>query len=156
MKFDFSVFDNDFFSFDEPIACGRRVEPRDVEAFFRKRRRFDVSLGDLNNVYEHDPSTCLGFMLPRAFAFFLPVFMKISIIDYERADVIPDAVVYRLCDMAKDRADDNLSAVLSSYTHEQLEMVLNFLLEMSRTEWRHHNPDLAFEAATLLREKFLI
>ncbi|WP_152978387.1 DUF6714 family protein [Burkholderia multivorans] len=156
MKIDFSVFENDFFSSDEPIACGGRVEPRAVEAFFRGRRRFDVTLGDLNNVYEHDPSACLGFMLPRAFAFFLPVFMKISIIDYEEADVISDAVVRRMYDMAKDRADDNLSAVLSSYTREQLETILNFLLEMSRIEWRHHNPDLASEAATLLREKFLL
>ncbi|MCO8592615.1 DUF6714 family protein [Burkholderia multivorans] len=156
MKIDFSVFENDFFSSDEPIACGGRVEPRAVEAFFRGRRRFDVTLGDLNNVYEHDPSACLGFMLPRAFAFFLPVFMKISIIDYEEADVISDAVVRRMYDMAKDRADDNLSAVLSSYTREQLETILNFLLEMSRIEWRRHNPDLASEAATLLREKFLL
>ncbi|MBU9387923.1 DUF6714 family protein [Burkholderia multivorans] len=156
MKIDFSVFDNHFFPSDEPIGYGGGIEPRDVEDFFRRRRRFDVTLGDLNNVYEHDPSACLGFMLPRAFAFFLPAFMKISILDYEEADVISDTVVYRLCDMAKGRADDNPSAVLSSYTHEQLEVIPNFLLEMSRIEWRHHNPDLASEAATLLREKFLI
>ncbi|MBU9150546.1 hypothetical protein LGN04_07965 [Burkholderia multivorans] len=154
MKIDFSVFDNNFFYFDEPIACGGRVEPRDVEAFFRGRRRFDVSLDDLNNVYEHDPSACLGFMLPRAFAFFLPAFMKISILHYEQAGVISDTVVYRLCDMAKGRANDNLSAVLSSYTLEQLELIPNFLLEMSRVEWRYHNPDLASEASALLREKF--
>ncbi|KVC37311.1 hypothetical protein WS55_28665 [Burkholderia pseudomultivorans] len=84
------------------------------------------------------------------------MFMKISIIDYEEADVISDAVVRRMYDMAKDRADDNLSTVLSSYTREQLEVIPNFLLEMSRIEWRHQNPDLASEAATLLREKFLI
>ncbi|AIO35141.1 hypothetical protein DM39_5018 [Burkholderia cenocepacia] len=82
--------------------------------------------------------------------------MKISILDYEEADVISDTVVYRLCDMAKGRADDNLSAVFSSYTHEQLELIPNFLLEMSRIEWRHYSPDLASEAATLLREKFFI
>ncbi len=52
--------------------------------------------------------------------------MQISILDYEEADVISDTVVYRLCDMAKGRADDNLAAVLSSYTHEQLEVIPNF------------------------------
>ncbi|MBF5008010.1 DUF6714 family protein [Burkholderia pseudomultivorans] len=156
MKIDLSVFDNHFFPSGEPIGYGGGIEPRDVEDFFRRRRRFDVTLSDLKNVYEHDPSACLGFMLPRAFAFFLPAFMKISILDYEEADVISDTVVYRLCDMAKGRADDNLSAVLSSYTHEQLELIPNFLLEMSRIEWRHYSPDLASEAATLLREKFFI
>lgn len=154
MKIDFSVFDNSFFSADEPIGCGGGIEARDVEDFFRWRRRFDVSLGDLNNVYEHDPSACLGFMLPRAFAFFLPTFMKISIIDYDEADVIPDTVVYRLCDMAKGCADDNLSAILSNYTREQLDLILNFLREMSRVEWRLHKHDLAAETARLLREKF--
>ncbi|MBU9283679.1 hypothetical protein KTD27_26590 [Burkholderia multivorans] len=70
MKIDFSVFDNHFFPSGEPIGYGGGIEPRDVEGFFRRRRRFDVTLSDLNNVYEHDPSACLGFMLPRAFAFF--------------------------------------------------------------------------------------
>ncbi|WP_423393392.1 DUF6714 family protein [Burkholderia sp. LMG 21824] len=154
MKIDFSVFDNVIFPIDEPIGYGGGIEAQDVEAFFRGRRRFDVSLRDLDNVYEHDPSACLGFMLPKAFAFFLPIFMKISIVDYDDADVIPDTVVYRMCDMAKGRADDNLSAILSSYTREQLGLVLDFLGEMSRIEWRHHNLDLASEAARLLREKF--
>lgn len=154
MKIDFSVFDDVSFPVGEPIGAGGGIEARDVEVFFRGRRRFDVSLSDLNNVYEHDPSACLGFMLPRAFAFFLPLFMKISIVDYDEADVIPDTVVYRLCDMAKGRADDNLSAVLLSYTREQLDLVLDFLSEMSRVEWQQHEPDLAAEAARLLREKF--
>lgn len=143
-----------FFSFHEPISGGKRVEPRDIEAFFRRRRRFETSLNELENVYEHDPSAILGFMLPRAFAFFLPLFMKISIVDYDEANVIPDTVVSRLSDMANGRADDNLSAILSSYTHEQLELILVFLSEMSRVEWRQYDPDLAAEALCLLRERF--
>lgn len=53
-------------------------------------------------------------------------------------------------------AQDLVNGLMSSYTCEQLELIPNFLLEMSRIEWRHHNPDLASEAATLFREKFLI
>ncbi|WP_163012884.1 DUF6714 family protein [Burkholderia stabilis] len=154
MKIDFSVFDNSFFPAGESIGCEGGIEARDVEDFFRGRRRFDVSLSDLDNVYEHDPSACLGFMLPMAFAFFLPLFMKISIVDYDKSDVIPDAVVYRLCDMAKGRAGENLLAILSSYTCEQLDLILDFLDEMSRIEWQLHEHDLAAEAARLLREKF--
>lgn len=53
-------------------------------------------------------------------------------------------------------AQDLVNGLMSSYTCEQLELIPNFLLEMSGIEWRHHNPDLASEAATLFREKFLI
>ncbi|MGN6086108.1 DUF6714 family protein [Trinickia sp.] len=154
MIIDFSVFSNVKFPANEAISTGGGIESRGVETFFRDRARFDVTLRELNEDYPHDPSACLGFMLPAAFAFFLPLFMKISIVDFDDADVISDTVVYRLRDMGMGKAEDNLRSIMHSYTHAQMQVVLDFLSEMSEIEWKFHNPDVALIAHGCLRDKF--
>ena len=154
MMIDFSIFPNVIFPINEPISSGAGIESRAVENFFRGRARFEISLKDLNESYKHDPSACLGFMLPSAFAFFLPLFMRISVLDFDEADVISDTVVYRLRDMGVGRAEENLNSVLLNYTKDQLNVILDFLSEMSRIEWQYHDPNLALEAYQLLSERF--
>jgi len=56
--------------------------------------------------------------------------------------------------MATGGENDWLNEVLMAYSKDQRDIIIDFLDEMSRTEWRYHAPDLAFEAARLLREKF--
>ncbi|KVM59380.1 hypothetical protein WJ58_09230 [Burkholderia ubonensis] len=104
--------------------------------------------------YECDESACLTFMEPEAFAFFLPLFIKLAIFDCNDADNIPDSLVYKLHRMATGGADSWLEEILKTYSRSQRDVIVEFLDEMSRIEWTYQDPDLAAEAAKLLREKF--
>lgn len=154
MSLDFSMFINDFFPNEKPITNRSGIESCAVDDFFRGKRRFDITIKELRDDYECDESACLTSMEPEAFSFFLPLFMKIAIRDYDEADNIPDSIVYKLHRMATGGANDWLVEVLKMYSKDQRGTVIDFLDEMSRIEWRHHNPDLASEAARLLRERF--
>lgn len=154
MSLDFSMFLNDFFPKGKPITNRSGIESCSVDDFFRGKRRFDITIKELREDYESDASACLTFMQPEAFSFFLPLFMKIAIHDYDEANNIPDSLVYKLHRMATGGANDWLDEILKMYSKDQRNTIIDFLDEMSRIEWRYHNPDLASEAARLLREKF--
>jgi hypothetical protein len=47
-------------------------------------------------------------MLPDAFAFFLPAFMRIALNDFETSDAIPDSVIFDLLGLAEGRNQDRL------------------------------------------------
>lgn len=154
MEHHFSLFPDDIFPVEKAITNIDGIEARAVDQFFRGRRRFATTLEELRDNYECDESACLGFMEPEAFAFFLPLFMKLAACEYDASSNIPDSVVYKLHRIAAGDADDWLAAILATYSTEQLGVIVEFLEEMSRVEWHHHDPDLAAETAMLLRERF--
>ncbi|MGS0892894.1 DUF6714 family protein [Burkholderia stagnalis] len=154
MNFDFSLFPNMPFPKGQSITNRSGIESCAVDDFFRGKKRFDITLKELREDYECDESSCLTFMEPEAFAFFLPLFMKIATHDYDEADNIPDSLVYKLHRMATGGAKDWLREILKTYSKDQRDSIVDFLDEMSRIEWRHQNPDLAADAALLLREIF--
>ncbi|CAB3772781.1 hypothetical protein B7G54_37460 [Burkholderia puraquae] len=154
MSLDFSTFPNDSFPKGESITDRSGIESCAVDDFFRGKKRFEVTLKELREDYECDESACLTFMKPKAFAFFLPLFMKIATLEYDEADNIPDSLVYKLHRMATGGASDWLDEISKTYTKNQRDSIIDFLDEMSRIEWRHQDPDLAADAASLLREIF--
>jgi hypothetical protein len=56
--------------------------------------------------------------------------------------------------MATGGASDWLDEISKTYAKAQRNCIIDFLDEMSRIEWRHQDPDLAADAASLLREIF--
>ncbi|MDR5884069.1 DUF6714 family protein [Caballeronia sp. LZ032] len=154
MTLNFSLFSNISFPENKPITNRSSIESRAVDDFFRGRKRFATSLKELREDYECDESACLNFMEAEAFAFFLPLFMKLVICDYRESENIPDSLVYKLHRVASDGADDWLNAILKTYSTSQRDVVVRFLDEMSQIEWQYQNPNLAAEAAELLRKKF--
>lgn len=154
MSLDFSIFGNDFFQNEKPITDRSGIESCAVDDFFRGRRRFDITVKELREGYECDESACLAFMEPEAFSFFLPLFMKMAICYYDESENIPDSVVYKLHRMATGGANDWLDEIMKVYSKNQRHIIIEFLDEMSRIKWRHHVPDLASEAASLLRKNF--
>ncbi|AYZ66762.1 hypothetical protein EGY31_26820 [Burkholderia multivorans] len=149
----FSLFQNDTFSMEKAVTNRNGIEARAVDDFFRGRRKFETSLAELREDYECDESACLSFMEPEAFAFFLPLFMKLAACSYDESGNIPDSLVYKLHRMATGGADHLLHTISTTYSKSQCDVVVKFLDEMSRIEWQHQSPDLAAEAARLLREK---
>lgn len=154
MSLDFSLFPNDPFPNGEPITNRSGIESCAVDDFFRGRKRFDRTLKEMRENYACDESACLAFMEPRAFAFFLPLFMKIATHEYDQADNIPDSLVYKLHRMATGDANDWLEEILKAYSKDQRDSIIDFLDEMSRIEWRYQDPDLAADTARLLRKVF--
>ncbi|QRR08577.1 hypothetical protein FPJ27_19655 [Burkholderia sp. MS455] len=154
MSFYSSLFPNAPFPKGKSITDRSGIESCAVDDFFRGKKRFDITLKELRKGYEYDESACLTFMEPEAFAFFLPLFMKIATRDYDEADNIPDSLVYKPHRMTTSGAKDWLSEILKTYSKDQRDSIVDFLDEMSRIEWRHQNPDLAADAARLLREIF--
>lgn len=67
---------------------GYHLECNQVKEKFRGRHWRSLSLKDLE--FEADS---LAFFTPEAFRFFLPAYMKVSLLDYGNADIIPMSVL---------------------------------------------------------------
>ncbi|KVS58225.1 DUF6714 family protein [Burkholderia cepacia] len=154
MEHHFSLFPDDIFPVENAVTNKGSIEARAVNRLFSGRRRFATTLEELRDNYECDESACLGFMEPEAFAFFLSSFMKLAACEYDASNNIPDSVVHTLHRIAAGDADDWLDAILATYSTEQLDVIVEFLEEMSRVKWHRHDPDLAAETAILLRKRF--
>lgn len=141
---DFSVFPAK--KYLQAVTLGNSLEAIYVEKFFYGRSQDEITFEQLKLNYNHDSSACLSFMLPEAFAFFLPAYMRIALEDYDKSDAIPDGVIYDLLEIAKGNDQERLSAILSSYSRVQLKAVATFLHEMSKKYWHLYPSDDAKKA----------
>jgi hypothetical protein len=64
------------------------LECKRIKEKFNGTHWRDLSIADLQG-----QSAALSFFSPDAFRFFLPAFLRVSILDYQRSDVIPDSIV---------------------------------------------------------------
>lgn len=71
--------------------CLYGLEASEIHEKFRGRHWRDLNVGDL--LGEADS---LAYFTPEAFRFFLPAFIRISLLDPEAADLIPDAILWSL------------------------------------------------------------
>jgi hypothetical protein len=152
---DFSVFPSDKFPLSQHVTSCDSIEACGVEKFFRGRSWDEITFDLLKTNYPHDPAACLTFMLPTAYAFFLPAYMQIALKNYEISDAIPDSVIFDLLGMGQGKCQDKLDAVLSSYTAEQLKAIAEFLNEMSEKYWHLYPSDDAKKAYAIYWGKFL-
>ena len=72
-------------------SSGSHLECNQIMGKFGGRDWRDLSIDDLE--YESD---ALAFLTPRGFRFLLPAFIRACALDYERADLIPHAIVWNL------------------------------------------------------------
>lgn len=80
--------------------------------------------------------------------------MKLAAYEYNAPNNIPDSVVCKPRRMTAGDARNWLAEILATYSTEQLDVVVNFLEEMSLVEWQHQDPDLSADAAKLHQERF--
>ncbi|PYQ65480.1 MAG: hypothetical protein DMF53_05465 [Acidobacteria bacterium] len=74
-----------------PDSSGYDLERNQVQAKFRGRHWRSLSPADLAG-----EADSLALFTPEAFRFFLPAYVRASVLDYERADLIPMVVVWAL------------------------------------------------------------
>lgn len=135
----FSVFPDSLFPIDQPITEKNGIESNFIESFFRTYNRNQITINLLNSKYSHDPSACLGFMTPSAYAFFLPAFMRIAITEFDEANLIPFVIVWQLLDISNASDDDRKSAIIKNYSKDQLNEIIDFLSDMAKL----HSEDFA-------------
>src|SRR5258706_13461640 len=116
MNIDFSIFPNGPIRSDVEIAVGNSIEANDIRIFFAGKKIDEITIDLLNSAYSHDPAACLAFMSPIAFAFFLPLWMKISLNDFDKAYAIPEPVIGYFLALPKVQSRDKLPALFAIYS----------------------------------------
>ncbi|HEX9391151.1 MAG TPA: DUF6714 family protein [Usitatibacteraceae bacterium] len=154
MNIDFSIFPNGPIRSDVEIAVGNSIEANDIRIFFAGKKIDEITIDLLNSAYSHDPAACLAFMSPIAFAFFLPLWMKISLNDFDKADAIPETVIGYFLALAEGKYPDKLSAIMAMYSSAQLGVVALFLREMSSQYFCNYPVDRAQMALLLYWQKY--
>ena len=156
MTLDFSLFSDEPFPKDKAITNRSGIEPCDIDDFFRgrpvskewprtpydiadsaRRTRFGTSLKDIRENYPGDESACLSFMTPEAFAFFLPLFMKFAVLEYDEAKNIPESIAYKLHSLATCGArNEKTEAIIKKYSPFQYtdEQDKKFYSELEKIE----------------------
>jgi hypothetical protein len=111
----------------------------ETERFFRGRRRWDVTLETLSQEYKSDWTAAHNFLNEEAYLFFLPAFLQVALTGYERDDgakLLADALAHSLLRMARGEQDHRLLPLLKHYSREQLGVIAQFLLELSRDHYK--------------------
>jgi hypothetical protein len=76
---------------NDRLVEGSSSETIEVENFLRDRRWQELQFADLINNHES-----LFFMTPEAIRFYLPAYLIVSLLHYEKADRIPGSVMFLL------------------------------------------------------------
>lgn len=127
----FSIFTDQLFPSNKIICLGKREEDVSTEAFFRNKKRSEITRLSLELDYKYPHYACLSFMTPDAFAYFLPVYMRLAVEDIKlETDFAWTVVSSHLLPMAKGMMTENRESILNSYTKEQLNLIPKFLLAM--------------------------
>jgi len=108
------------------------IESGYVLNFFNGKRWNDVTLKQLTQHYEGDPSACLLFMSPEAFRYYLPLFLRICLIDYESADVIYDTTLWRLVPSKNNLSRKEFDELYSGYDLEKKSLIARILQHLAQ------------------------
>lgn len=136
------VFDRGVFDADRPAAAESIVGDGwvgdETERFFRGRAFIDVNYETLSKDYRSVWWAAHNFLNEDAYLFFLPAFLKIALVDFDKdgASQLADALAYGFLRMAEGEHDDRLIPLLQNYTRTQLAEIAQFLWELSETRYQ--------------------
>jgi hypothetical protein len=80
------------------------LESDQIAEFLKGKRWQQLNAEYVWSEYQGDPGALLTFMTPEAFQYYLPAFLLMSILEYEKADVMADSVLYNL--RPRDQLDE--------------------------------------------------
>ena len=103
------------------------IESGYVVNFFNGKKWTDVTLNKFINDYEGDPSACLLFMSPEAFRYYLPLYLRICLVDYDNADVIYDTTLWRLIPSKNNMNREEFDELFNGYNGDQKALIAKIL-----------------------------
>lgn len=83
-------------------------EGNTVKAFFQGKRWQEITRSTLDNDCLIDPSSCLSFLQPEGFCYYLPAFIKIAL-DFDDAGEIADSISHFLVLPGAEAQEDDKS-----------------------------------------------
>jgi uncharacterized protein DUF6714 len=130
------AFKDTLYPGDEHIVfdnSGSHLECEKVKGILKGRHWRNVSFEVLEQL-----RSALFFMSPEGYRFYLPAFMIFSIVDFYRADVIPDEIIQSLtppvaADIAGISARHEIPPELQPFSQDQWEAIVKTLVESERT-----------------------
>lgn len=102
-------------------------EGNQMAKFFRGKRWQQITLKSLQNEYRCDGSSCLCFMSPQSFKYYLPAYMIIAVEKYEEADAIGDSAIYALSPPQDNDLIESWTQNISGFSEKQREAIVEFL-----------------------------
>lgn len=107
------------------------VEAGNVKEFFSGKRWNEITLDQLFDQYKSDPSASLLFMSPIAFRYYLPLFIKICISDYDDADLIYETTIWRLLPSKSHLSSHEFNKLYDEYDLEKKSLIADILQYLS-------------------------
>jgi uncharacterized protein DUF6714 len=126
---------------DEHIVydnSGAHLECEEIKSALKGRHWRDVSFETLDEL-----RSALSFLSPAGYRFYLPAFMVLSIVDFQRADVIPDVVIRsltlpRASDVDRIRELAELHPEMQPFSPDEWEGLLQTMAESYRSGTPEH------------------
>jgi len=130
-----------------PKASRENLEYEQIRAKFKNRHWHDLSTDDLRN--EADSLTLLS---PEGFRFFLPAFIRATLLDYNTADLIPDVIVWKFIpspDAAQNVYYKDRLKILTAEQKQAVRDFISFLREAHPDDFSHGELEVALNSLSL-------
>ncbi len=114
----------------------RDFEREYVKRFLSGRSWDQITLHDLNHVYEGDASAILSFCSDKAFNYYFPSFLILGLTDLENADLKFTSTIYKFTlnsERDKELYGRNMRRIMS-FSKPQLEIIRDVFSFVSATE----------------------
>jgi hypothetical protein len=105
-----------------PYHC---AECRRIAEFFKGKTWQGHTIEELRGYH-----VALSLFTPEAFHYFLPAFMLVSMVGYERGDVIPDAIRFHF--EYSQEIQGHFPLRMSKLSEDQREAIIDYLVLMER------------------------
>ena len=105
-----------------PYNCS---ECRRIAEFFKGKTWSGHTLEELRNYH-----VALSLFTPEAFHYFLPAFMLVSMVAYERSDLIPDGIRFHF--EVSQEMQGHFAVRMSKFSEAQREAIIDYLVLMER------------------------
>ncbi len=130
---------------------GAHLEKEGVRDFFRGKNWREINLDGLLNEFNQDHSACLWFMSDQAVRYYLPAFMKIALMEFDKSDLLADQVVHLLTpERLAGTEFERFLSLVHPFSDEQKSAIAHFLSYMKK----YHEHDISEPTPSVALNRF--